>query len=276
MPFEIGLRGFGFGGHSPAVSLAARRKSCDARTLASMRKGVLWRSAFLMMSAAAVIFFRPEPARAAQLGCPVVAMGFLPANPQSSVFGFRLVATGPKKAGAGEVALDTNRGWFRLAFSGTGLFYARFPEPVTIRTAWVEKVGGTQCYPPHANWQEFSAADGIRLRRAPSNRDAVLAATIREPYGRNDCSQPFAPVHALTVVLPDFLPKQATFPGTAQIDVVVMPDGKVSGASVLESSGTGDFDSAALDAARKSTYAPALAYCLPTVAHYIYKATLHP
>ncbi len=216
-------------------------------------------------------------ASAAPATCPAQAGGFIASNPQRTLYGFRVTPLSARgKLSRGQIAVDTSRGWFRMLFPGAGTFYAHFYEPVIIRNAWVENIGAQTCYPTFLSTQSVSASERAQLGRGPGPRDVVVQATIREPYGRSDCSLAFQPPRALTVVEPAFAPKQATFAGVAQIDVMVLADGKVGDAKVVQTSGTADFDDAAVDAARKSTYAPALAYCLPAAAHYIYKASLKP
>ncbi|MGH8163649.1 MAG: energy transducer TonB, partial [Rhodanobacteraceae bacterium] len=56
------------------------------------------------------------------------------------------------------------------------------------------------------------------------------------------------------------------------VKITIMPDGSVGDASVYQSSGLPAFDDATLDAARRATYAPAIAYCKPTVGAYLFKA----
>ncbi len=237
-------------------------------------------TAFLTIAA------QPRAAAAAQQQCPAAAVGFLPANAARTVFGFFL--TSPKtRELSGSVALDSDRGWFRIAFGpvrtdrkeagsfASRVLYARFPEPIRIRRAWLDDPG-EGCYPPQETLQKLPAAVGDSVARSPSPGDVVIAATIRAPYGRMDCAQPFAPVRALTVVEPQFSPGQATFPGTAVVDVTVLPDGSVANAEVVEGSKTYGFDRAAVEAAKLSKYAPATAYCLPTIGHYRYKADVVP
>ena len=182
----------------------------------------------------------------------------------------------------GDVAVDTNRGWFGVplvgvkidklsAVFGSHTLFARFPVPVRVANSWLFHANGKQCTPApmlaqvHEQWPYTP----------PSSADTV-EATIMPPYGRSDCAEPFSPARALNVVVPDFDRRNATFFGTAVIDVTVGADGKPLDARLAESSKTPAFDDAAREAAMKSTYTAAVAYCLPTIASYVFKATLSP
>lgn len=245
-----------------------------------MNQGVIRRTVLLTAAVLAVLAFVPLVAQAAP--CPAEIPGFEPVNPQRTLFGFRLTS-GEHGEIAGDVAVDTDRGWFRIPIApmrlsqlptrrfASSVLYARFLQPVAVRRSWFES-DGAACYPPLAMQRE----DDPALRGTPPNGAVVIQAQVREPYGRTECAEPFAPVRALNIVEPVFSRKNATFPGNAGIDVTVGADGKVQDASIVRNSGTPSFDDAALDAARKSTYAPAIAYCLPEPGRYFYEATLRP
>ncbi len=249
------------------------------------KSGVSGRARLLAVAMLLACAMCPRAAMAAADTCPVTSVGFLPANPARTLFGFMLIAPRARSI-SGDIAVDTDHGWFRIRFadvrierrSAGGLssrvLYARFPETIAIRRFWVEEAG-VPCYPPDGG-QPPVVRQGPLMERPPVPGDTVIAAAIRAPYGRMDCAQPFSPVRALTIVEPGFPPRQATFPGTALVEVTVSADGKVSDAKLIGSSHTSGFDQAALDAAKISKYAPANAYCLPTVGHYLYKATVTP
>jgi TonB family protein len=182
----------------------------------------------------------------------------------------------------GDVLVDTNRGWFSVPLRsvkiakidggfGSPTLYARFTLPLRIVNSWLAHAGKAQCYPP-----PMLPSGDRAWPYTPEKNSSIIDATIAQPYGRSDCAQPFAPARVLNVVVPDFDRSAATFPGTTVIDVTVGVDGKPQDATIAEGSRTPAFDDAARDAALKSTYAPAVAYCLPTIAKYIYKATLRP
>jgi TonB family protein len=234
-----------------------------------MTMGVFLRAAFFGAAAIAIFLMRPLAASAADERCPASAVAFLSREPLA-VHTFRIAAKKHLHV-AGEVAIDTDRGWFRMAFQREGLWDVRFARPVKILNTWVENAGGARCY------AVLPDESGHLLdTQPPPGARATIGAELREPYGRADCASPFESVRANNIVLPDFPPASATFPGTVQIDVTVMPDGKVADARIVEHTSTPAFDDAAIDAARKSTYTPAVAYCLPTVAQYLYRATLRP
>jgi len=233
-----------------------------------MSNRVFWHVAWCRAAVFALLLMRPPMARADE-ACPATLLAFR-AHDALAIQTFRVTAK--KKTQPVDVAVDTDRGWFRVEFPHEGSWDVRFSQPVILRNAWVENAGGAHCYPPLPD-------EHVTLTAAsppPARERAVLEAKIREPYGRTDCAMPFQNVRALNIVEPDFRPANAIFAGTAIIEVLVMPDGKSAAAKIVQTSGTPGFDDAALDAAHKTTYTPAIAYCLPTIGRYSYKANIRP
>lgn len=229
---------------------------------------MLWHVVLCAAATLALMWMRPLTARAEE-ACPATLVAFR-AHDALAVQTFRLTAK--KKMQPADVAVDTDRGWFRVALPHEGVWDVRFTRPVSIRNAFVENTGGARCDPPLPE-------DRLDLSDAPpppAREHQVAQAQIREPYGRSDCPAPFQSVRALNVVEPDFRPANAVFAGTAIIEVLVMPDGKTAGEKIVQSSGTPGFDDAALEAARKTTYTPAIAYCAAAIGRYSYKAHIRP
>lgn len=226
-----------------------------------------------------------RPVRAAaqtQVDCAAGATSLVAVTGSSGMlYAFHITAQKAQTIN-GDVAVDTNRGWFGVPLRGVKIeklergfgsrtFYARFPAPLRVQNSWLLHANGRQCYPPpllaqvHPQWPY-----------TPQGGSDIIESAIMAPYGRTDCSEPFAPARALNVVVPDFDRRTASFSGTTVIDVTVGTDGKPLDARIAESSRTPAFDDAAREAALKSTYSPAVAYCLPTIANYAYKASLNP
>jgi protein TonB len=79
------------------------------------------------------------------------------------------------------------------------------------------------------------------------------------------CDEPFADATADHVQAPDFPAAALAAAASAGVSVRVDLDasGHVTAATVIESSGNSDLDAAAIDAARKTTYRPAVFACQP-------------
>jgi len=77
------------------------------------------------------------------------------------------------------------------------------------------------------------------------------------------CTQPFKDADAGAVSVPEFpaAARQAGASGTTLVRVDLDPAGNVTDATILESAGNADLDAAALAAARKTTYKPAIFAC---------------
>jgi len=63
---------------------------------------------------------------------------------------------------------------------------------------------------------------------------------------------------------------------TAGIQVYITPQGTIAALRVLNSSGNGDLDQAALRGAAESTYSPRMRNCKPTFGLYLFKVTFDP
>jgi TonB family protein len=231
---------------------------------------------------AACCWRAPNAGAQEQLECPSSATSLVAVTGSSgTLYAFHLTSHSARTV-SGDVTVDSNRGWFTVPLRnvkiekiangfGSAMLYARFPAPLRVTNSWLAHDGDKACYPP-----PMLPSGDRQWPYTPQNAADLIPAAIMQPYGRTDCAEPFAPARALTVVLPDFDRRKATFAGTAAIDVTIGLDGKPLNATIAESSHTAGFDDAAREAALKSTYSPALAYCVPTIAKYMYKATLRP
>lgn len=85
------------------------------------------------------------------------------------------------------------------------------------------------------------------------------------------CSNPYAPAHVIDAISPDAPEDAAGVAATAQVQVTLDDRGRVTDAHIYASSGTMSLDRAAVDAARRSTYAPQIADCQPTGGTYLFK-----
>jgi TonB family protein len=63
---------------------------------------------------------------------------------------------------------------------------------------------------------------------------------------------------------------------TAVIRVYLTPQGKIAALRVVNSTGNGEVDQAALRSAAASTYLPRIKKCKPTFGLYLFKATFDP
>jgi len=87
--------------------------------------------------------------------------------------------------------------------------------------------------------------------------DAAAADVATAPK----CNAPDAPAHVVAEAVPVVAKSGAASTGAADVTVGVTPNGQVASASIASSSGSPDLDAAALDAARRSTYAAAIVNC---------------
>ncbi len=228
-----------------------------------------------------------------------------------SIYGFDVEAPTARIA-SGTLAIETNRGWYRLPFGpvtlakairhytdGTGyastdenyrsaIFYVSFGRPLEIMNWWVEKgasdtsdwktEGEFTCYPrvrpdPSSPYYfRMAAAELLPYTMIPP-RARPLRATPVPPIERTDSAEPFADATTDKQVNPTYPFDAAMPPGESVIIVTILPSGNVGSARVFKSSGNVAFDIAAIQAAEASTYKPRIAYCRPTIGDYLFKVT---
>ncbi|HLY01969.1 MAG TPA: energy transducer TonB [Candidatus Cybelea sp.] len=120
-----------------------------------------------------------------------------------------------------------------------------------------------------------------RRFRQWENTPRFSAASPSEPIviPRSSCSMPDRGAVVTTTVDPIY-PASARDSdvghATVQVNVTVGPTGKVTRLDIAQSSGNTAIDDAALQAARESTYSPAIKNCQPTTGTLLFYADLQP
>jgi TonB family protein len=108
---------------------------------------------------------------------------------------------------------------------------------------------------------------------APALALPATAGTSRLVAVAASCKDPNAAPAALNPAMPE-LPR-AQWPSqkvSVIVEVAVLPNGKAGAVHVYRSSGDPDVDHAVLAAAKKSTYSPKLANCVPVQGNYLFRA----
>jgi hypothetical protein len=174
-----------------------------------------------------------------------------------------------------------------------------FPIAVQIFRAWVASAqtsgeetfgwdahGVFNCSPPDPAAYHLDSGDTNANAPEPSDPTpapappAAVAVATTAPFPIAKCDKPFVDVrvlHAEQPVFPRSVAEEA-FNTTAdvQVYVAVDRDGKLADAWLLATSGYRALDLAAITAAKESTYAPAVSYCRPVGATYIFTAEFQP
>lgn len=99
-----------------------------------------------------------------------------------------------------------------------------------------------------------------------ASESSIVAATCAHPNSDALVQKPAMPQ----------LPHGVKASGSVEVTVTVSPNGKVSAAKVLRSSGTDAVDQAVVTAARQSTYSPKIVNCTPVEGSYIFRADFTP
>ena len=223
-----------------------------------------------------------------------------------SVYSFDVVAPTARSA-HGNLALETDAGWFRVPFGPFELTqatrhmtnakdgamtsmsfrspiqYVNFGKPVTIRGWWVENaasdgadwsdVGLFACSPELISnkyaWHPIPA-EGQPYTSMPAGARAIAAQPV-PPILRTDCAKPFVDASVVKQVSPDYPFTSQMNRTTSTILVTILPNGVAVDATVFKSSGLEAFDIAAISAAMRSTYTPKIAFCKPTIGRYLWK-----
>jgi hypothetical protein len=189
----------------------------------------------------------------------------------------------------------------------SALFYVRFPDDAgKVLRWWVTDAtssgdtalgwdarGKVNCSPyaqadpsatPSPDWQKrYPAFLAQRVDpplpdydRMPSTGDLVLTAA---PATRSNlfCDKPFANSTVFHAVAPTWpLGYTITEQMETLVRVDVAADGSLVDAWVFQPSGLHPFDDAAVEAARRSTYAAGRAFCAPAPGIYIFRALFNP
>ena len=186
----------------------------------------------------------------------------------------------------------------RYVVSESGNLSVTFPVALQVYRAWVasaqthgekalhwDESGSVHCDPT-----DFGPHEGLTktVKRTPNAGDptsppvaaAATATPTAAPFPPSTCAHPFVAAsvtHASEPAFPQTV-KDAGFSqrATSEIEVAVGPDGKLVDAWLFASSGYPQLDESALLAAKRSTYAPAISYCTPIGASYLFRATFLP
>lgn len=242
--------------------------------------------------------------------------------PSAPLYAFELQALGARTITNATLAFDTTGGWFTVSVPATTLtvkerhytgpsstfvrrdyvsqmMYARFPDAVSIRHAWVyvamasgdgafgwQAKGAVQCDPPPAPSPHQPAKRNFHavyrldpkdqdLAVMPSATSLVLAANTSKALENTDCAEPFRNATTKSQAQPRYPLAMRGFSGraTTTVEVAINSDGVLEDAWVWGPSGFSPFDDAALSAAQNTTYTGARAYCRPVPGSYFFRVT---
>ena len=181
--------------------------------------------------------------------------------------------------------------------------YLQFPVALKVKHAWVytaqatgDQFGWTSKGPVSCaasadaavpqNFAErppiLDPKDSDRLSDPPPANAKPLVPVTSAPLGQMKCGQPFADASVTTQSPPDYPSVMSVrapdghAAGTSVIQVAINPNGTLSGAWIWGTSGFSALDNAALDAAKRSGYRGAMAYCEPVPGMYFFKVTFSP
>jgi protein TonB len=99
----------------------------------------------------------------------------------------------------------------------------------------------------------------------------IAASETPSPVPHPACSVPFAAARTLEAITPEAPEDAAGIQATAQVQVTLDDGGRVTDAHIYTSTGTMSLDRAAVEAARRSRYAPSIVDCMPTGGTYLFK-----
>lgn len=210
----------------------------------------------------------------------------------SALYSYSLHAEGPRSV-SGSVFFDTSSGWFVATFPSTPLtvrqyhmedefvtfthatfesdaLYVRFPQPLTIKGAYVSSAtssgdqlfgwdakGTVQCAPRAGFEAQTTGSPKSQLKtldprtdldQAPSPSATIEVAAITSAPGPTDCDVPSANATIASAAAPDYpMAEQGRGVGASVwVEVAVNPDGSLADAWIYAPSAARDFDEAAL------------------------------
>ncbi len=170
-----------------------------------------------------------------------------------------------------------------LAFGTTLTMGTPTPSPPPCRSAAI-LIQSTSKSAASPSPQATCLSTDLKLKpdtssRTPSELQIVAASPspiiMTTPPSAATCVMPFRdaePIHAVTPDYPDTARKRNLGQAHVMVLVTLSPKGAVMSARVQHSSGDLSIDMAALDAARKTTYAPKIVDCKPITGTYLFFA----
>ena len=184
--------------------------------------------------------------------------------------------------------------WVRHEFFSK-YYYVRFPSAVTLNRFFVARATGTNdrvfswgdkeyvCSP--ISFEMFGPQKSPYAVKSPptpptqpTDNDVLLDARQITAPGDESCAKPFAPA-VLDHVTPAEFPERAgglSAPTTTLVEVAISQSGSIDDAWTFAPSGLAALDKAAIDAARRSTYSPAVAFCKPAPGFLLFHVDFAP
>jgi TonB family protein len=180
----------------------------------------------------------------------------------------------------------------------SAVLYVRFPSPIARLDAFTydaqsfgdpafgwDAQGLVGCSAPAGFGLAYGGSKGsvltllnprTDLAEPPVSNADVLTARLTSPPGRLDCAVPFANARATEAAAPVYPLGSDAVATLVYVEIVVDKDGSLADAWIYAPSGRKPFDDAALEAARKSTFAPGTAFCGPAPGSYLFRAEFNP
>lgn len=125
---------------------------------------------------------------------------------------------------------------------------------------------------PHVQGTSSNNDAGVSLpagTAGPAQGSDIAGSPAPSP--KPACSQPDVPARTIDAVSPSTPDDAAGVEGTAEVAVTLDATGRVVSARIYRSTNDLRLDRAAINAARQSTYAPALVDCLPSGGEYLFR-----
>lgn len=246
--------------------------------------------------------------------CPAV-LDYAPvaSAANATTYGIQLRALSQRRV-AVTIAFDTSAGWFTADLAQTSLSpnvrtmplkypvdiglatspvgYVRFPSAVHVNHAFVTSAqsfgdifgwsarGTVTCPLAPEAWAEpkNSLADLGALTAPPDDTSTIIALKRRSPMESAECADAFVQstvTKAARAAYPDAA-RAVGASGSAVIGVALNPDGSVADTWVSGTTNDQTLDAAALDAAQRSTFSGARAYCQAVPSIFYFVATFDP
>jgi len=146
----------------------------------------------------------------------------------------------------------------------------RFPAPVRVDSAAVTSLDAPArgpCNPLYGPWSSQGRDQPIDPAGDASAANVVVHdAPAPIPYTPATCGTPFAPPGTVSAAEP----RSVRYNGTVYVSVTVGADGKTTSADLPEPSGSAAADTAAKDAAARSTFSPQIFNCEPVAGTYTF------
>lgn len=160
----------------------------------------------------------------------------------------------------------------------SGPVLVTLPHATAVRYAYVDSYAIDGAAEQTCPSDPFNIEEAMRWAPAapplPSSGVIRVAATLKQALPARACGKPFSDATIIRPYQPAGVPTTKRL--SSEVETFIDSDGHVVKTALYKSSGSPSADAQAIDAAQRTTYAPATLLCTPIVGRYLFRADFEP